>query len=75
MSSSKPLKVIRIWKGRASTAVALWASSQERCPLRGRNVKKSVKIFLCVMTPLMMATNISMVAKPTIQRPQIRGMA
>ena len=73
--SSRPLKVITIWKGNASTAVALCASSQERWPLRGRKVKKSVKIFLCVMTPLTMATNITIVATPTIQRPQMRGMA
>ncbi len=38
------------WNGRASTAVALWASSQERWPLPGRKVKKSLKIFLWVIT-------------------------
>ena len=75
ISSSKPLNVITKWNGKANTAKALCASNQERCPLRGRKVKKSLKIFLCVMTPLMMAMSITMVATPTIQRPQIRGMA
>ena len=56
-------------------AVILWESSHERCCLPERNTKKSVKIFLCVITPLMMATSMNMVAMPTIQRAQMRGMA
>ena len=72
-SNNKPLNVIMIWKGSANTAVALCASSHERCPLPGRKVKKSLKIFLWVMTPLMMATNMSKVAIPTIQRAHMRG--
>ena len=63
-----------IWKGSANTAVALCASNQERCPLPERKVKKSLKIFLWVMMPLIIATNMNMVAMPTIQRDQIRGI-
>jgi len=37
-------------------------------------VKKSMKIFLCVMTPLTIATSMNMAHRPAIQRPQITGM-
>jgi len=66
--------VIRKLNGSASTAVALCPSSHERCPLPGRNVKKSLKIFLWVITPLTMATSMNSVAAPTSQRAQMRGM-
>ena len=62
------------WKGRPSTDSALCASSQERWPLPPRKVKKSVKIFLCVMTPLTMATSMNIAQSPAIQRPHIGDM-
>lgn len=53
--------------------MALWLSSQERWPLPGRKVKKSLKIFLWVITPLTIATSMNMVATQISQRAQIRG--
>ncbi|GJE58795.1 hypothetical protein MPOCJGCO_0879 [Methylobacterium trifolii] len=43
-------------------------------PLRGRNVKKSLKIRRWVTTPLTMATSMIVAAMPTIYRPQSGGM-
>ena len=43
-------------------------------PLARRNVKKSLKIFLCVTIPLTIATSIIIVANPTSHRAQITGM-
>jgi len=63
--NSSPLYVIIRKKGRAVTLATLWASSQLRGPLPGLKVKKSAKIFRCVMTPLTMASSISMVQAPT----------
>ena len=57
------------WNGNVSTATALCASSHERWPLAGRKVKKSLKMRLCVMTPLTSATSMIMVVMPTIQTP------
>lgn len=53
------------------TLTTLWAPSQERCPLPGLNVKKSVKIRLCVMTPVTTASSISIsiVQMPTSLMP------
>ena len=71
MNSTSPLNVIIRWNGRPSTDSALWPSIQARCPpFFGRKVKKSAKIFLCVMTPLMMATSMNMPAMLASQRPQ-----
>ncbi len=53
--------------------MALCASSQERWPFQGRKVKKSLKIFLWVITPLTIATSMTIVAMPTIQRAAKRG--
>ena len=45
-----------------------------RWPLRGRKVKKSLKMRLCVTMPLKIATSMNIAQKPTIQRAQIAGM-
>ena len=63
-SVTRPVYVIIRWKGRPSTDSALCASSQERWPLPQRKVKKSAKIFLCVITPLTMATSMNMAHSP-----------
>ena len=62
------------WKGSPKTDSALCASSQERWPLPPRKVKKSIKIFLCVITPLTMATSMNMAQKLASQRAQSTGM-
>jgi len=62
------------WNGSPNTDSALCASSHERWPFPQRKVKKSVKIFLCVMTPLTMATSMNMAQKPASQRPHRTGM-
>ncbi|MNR01969.1 hypothetical protein D3C85_1178050 [compost metagenome] len=59
------------WKGRVSTATALCASSQDRWPFLARNVKKSLKMRLCVTTPDISATSIAMVAKATTHKPSL----
>ena len=70
MNSTRPLKVIIRWNGNPSTDSALWPSIQARWPpFLGRKVKKSAKIFLCVMMPLMMATSMNMPAMLASQRP------
>ena len=74
MSVTRPVYVIMAWKGRPNTDSALCASSQERCPLPHRKVKKSMKIFLCVMTPLTIATSMNIAQKPASQRPHSTGM-
>lgn len=51
-----PLSVIIALYGNAFTALTLWKSNHDRSPLPGRKVKKSLKIFLCVITLLMIAT-------------------
>ena len=66
-----PVYAIINWNGSVSTATALCASSQLRCPLRGRKVKKSLKMRLWVITPLTSATSIAKPAMPTIQRPTV----
>ncbi|MNN53423.1 hypothetical protein D3C81_1681760 [compost metagenome] len=53
------------WYGSAITALTLWKSSHERRPFCGRKVKKSLKIFLWVMTPVMIATSMNIAQKPT----------
>ena len=63
--NTSPLYVIIKKNGSAVTLMMLCASSHERCPLPGRKVKKSTKIFLCVMTPVTTAMSISMVHTPT----------
>ncbi|MNT74200.1 hypothetical protein D3C72_2130000 [compost metagenome] len=59
------------WNGKVSTATALCASSHERWPLAGRKVKKSLKMRLCVMTPLTSATSMARAAMPTIHSPTL----
>ena len=54
--------------------MAACASSHDRCPLRGRKVKKSAKMRRCVTMPLMIATSIIIAQKLTIQRPRIGDM-
>ncbi len=51
ISVTRPVYVIIRWKGSASTAVALCASSHERWPFFGRKVKKSLKMRRCVTMP------------------------
>lgn len=46
---------------------------RDRWPLPGRKVKNALRLFLWAMTPLMIATNIAMVAMPRIQRARLRG--
>ena len=43
------------------------ASRQLRWPAAGRKAKKSLKIFLWVMTPVRIDTSMSIEQKPTIQ--------
>ncbi|KAG0731929.1 hypothetical protein G6F23_014822 [Rhizopus arrhizus] len=52
------------WQGSAITALTLWKSSHDRRPLSLRKVKKSLKIFLWVMTPVMIATSMNIAQKP-----------
>ena len=70
---TRPVYVIIRWNGSPNTDTALCASSQERWPLPQRKVKKSMKIFLCVITPLTMATSMNIAAAPASQRPQSTG--
>ena len=58
------------WYGSASTALTLCASSQLRCPLFQRSVKKSAKMRLCVTTPEMIAPSMNIAQTPASQRPQ-----
>ena len=53
--------------------IGFCASSHERWPFFGRKVKKSLKIRLCVITPLTMATNMNIAQKPMIQRAHCAG--
>lgn len=70
-NSTRPLNVIIRWNGSPSTDNALWPSIQARWPpFFGRKVKKSAKIFLWVMMPLMIATSMNMPAMLASQRPQ-----
>ncbi len=68
-SVTSPVNVIIRWKGRAITAVTLCASSQDRCPLLKRSMKKSAKIFLWVMMPVTRPSSMIRAQNVDSQRP------
>ncbi|MCY1377597.1 hypothetical protein D9M69_651800 [compost metagenome] len=67
----KPDSGTRKRKGSANTAVTLCRSSVLRCRgLRGRKVKKSLKMRRCVATPETTPTSMAMAASPTSHLPR-----
>ena len=66
--------MIIAWNGSARTAVMLCASNHERwAALVGRNVKKSLKMRLWVITPETIATSMNIAQSPANHRPQMTG--